>query len=167
VQMMSEIQRLEDISVSMESVDVSSFLEQLKNTAEVLTESSEVKINFENEVLDKEICMDSAIISRVLGNLITNAVRYATSRIFIRCRYFDEQFTVTAADDGKVFTDEDLKQAAKPYYRNQLSSGESHFGLGLYICKILCEKHKGSLQIENGENGGASVTVSFLCNIKC
>lgn len=163
VHMMSEVQRLEDISVSMENVDISSFLEQIKNTAEVLAGSHELKINFINEIPKQEIYMDSAIVSRVLENLIANAVRYAENRISICSEYSNGKLTVRVSDDGKGFTDEDLKQAVKPYYRNQSDSGEFHFGLGLYICRILCEKHKGCLLIENGESGGARVTASFLC----
>ncbi|MDV3427833.1 MAG: HAMP domain-containing histidine kinase [Bacillota bacterium] len=163
VQMMSEVQRLEDISVSMENVDISFFLEQIKNTVEVLAGSHELKINFINEIPKQEICMDSAIVSRVLENLIANAVRYAENRISICSEYSNGKLTVRVSDDGKGFTDEDLKQAVKPYYRNQSDSGEFHFGLGLYICRILCEKHKGCILIENDESGGASVTASFLC----
>ena len=33
-----------------------------------------------------------------------------------------------------------------------------HFGIGLGVCKLLCEKHGGFLEIKNNETGGACVT---------
>lgn len=36
-----------------------------------------------------------------------------------------------------------------------------HFGLGLFICTTLCEKHGGSLTMENAPDGGARITATF------
>lgn len=33
-----------------------------------------------------------------------------------------------------------------------------HLGLGLNICKILCERHGGTIKISNNHKGGACVT---------
>ena len=73
--------------------------------------------------------------------------------------------SLTVGDDGPGFPPAALKRAAEPYYRADKSlspQGELHFGLGLYICRSLCEKHGGSLQIENSPAGGAKVTARFL-----
>ena len=39
-------------------------------------------------------------------------------------------------DDGKGFDDTSLQKAARPYY-TQESNRSEHFGLGLYLCKLL------------------------------
>ena len=73
--------------------------------------------------------------------------------------------SLTVGDDGPGFPPAALKRAAEPYYRADKSlspQGELHFGLGLYICRSLCEKHGGSLQIENSPAGGAKVTARFF-----
>ncbi|EKC81717.1 Signal transduction histidine kinase, partial [human gut metagenome] len=46
-----------------------------------------------------------------------------------------------------------------PYFTEEENHSE-HFGLGLYICKILCEHHGGYLKIENCSIG-AKVTAFF------
>ena len=48
-------------------------------------------------------------------------------------------------DDGAGFVPEALEQALKPFYTSGLS-GTSHFGLGLNICKILCENMAAALR---------------------
>lgn len=41
--------------------------------------------------------------------------------------------------------------------RSQDTTSE-HLGLGLNICKILCERHGGTIKISNNHKGGACVT---------
>ncbi len=160
-QMMSEVQRLEDINISIEKVDVSTFLKQLKNIAQVLSENSLLKNEFICGITEQEIFIDPSIILQVYENLLSNAVQYTQSKIQIQCSYEESRFSIIVSDDGKGFTSEDLKQADKPYYRGHPNTEDSHFGLGLTICKILCEKHNGYLLIENSSYGGARVTASF------
>ena len=37
------------------------------------------------------------------------------------------------------------------------NAGTEHYGMGLYICKMLCEKQGGFLQVYNPPGGGACV----------
>lgn len=163
VQTMGEVQRLEDIKASPELVLTASFIEQFQNSACFLIQGSRRILEFHNEVSDCEVLLDLSIVHRVLENILSNAVQYANNIVAVRCRYEHEMLSITVEDDGLGFTAEDLKQAPKPYYRNKGSSDGKHFGLGLYICKDLCEKHGGQLKLQNGEKGGARVTASFLC----
>ena len=68
--------------------------------------------------------------------------------------------TVRVYDDGKGFPPEALKKAFRPYYHGTSSDAE-HYGMGLYICKVLCEKQNGFLQIYNLPNGGACAEVQI------
>ena len=52
-----------------------------------------------------------------------------------------------------------LQKATSPYYTEESNHSE-HFGLGLYICKRLCEHHNGYLKIENTASG-AKVSAYF------
>ena len=45
------------------------------------------------------------------------------------------------------------------FYGNE--KGNDHFGIGLGVCKLLCEKHGGFLQIGNNKSGGAYVTAAI------
>ncbi len=165
VRSMSEVQKLEDVAVELQDMETDIFFEQLQRTAELLVKNAEIKLNFVNEVQEPVMRLDISIVMRVYENLIANAVRYAKGKLSVRYQCSEGKLCMIVSDDGKGFTDEDLKQVTKPYYRNKADTGELHFGLGLYICKILCEKHGGNINIENDKNGGAKVTASF-CTIQ-
>ena len=98
--------------------------------------------------------------SQVYENLLSNGMRYAVSLLTVHCRLKDGALTISVQDDGPGFSHEGLQNACKPFYTGDSRTG-SHFGLGLNICNILCEKLGGSLQVRNGEKSGACITASF------
>ena len=51
-----------------------------------------------------------------------------------------------------------LERAMEPFYR-EVSGGR--MGMGLHICKLLCERHGGDLSICNNAKGGGLVCASF------
>ncbi len=163
--LMSEVQKLEDITAELQEIETGILFEQLQMTSEMLVKNSGIELVFINDVKETILHLDESIVTRVYENLIENAKRYAKSRITIWYSYSEGKFCIIVSDDGNGFSDEDLEQVTKPYYRDKTGAGELHFGLGLYICKVLCEKHGGNISAANDKDGGAKVTASF-CGIK-
>lgn len=88
-----------------------------------------------------------------------NALRYAKDQIIIHAYSQNNLFIISVQDDGIGFSEKDLKQATDIFYGKE--KGHEHFGIGLSVCKLLCEKHGGFLQIENNKVSGACVTAAF------
>ena len=107
------------------------------------------------------ICIDKEIVIQVFENLISNAIRYAKTNIDLIFESFNNIFSISVSDDGPGFSQDDLEKAANPYYRGKNTSDDIHFGLGLNICKILCEIHHGTLIFKNNENNGGYVKATF------
>ncbi len=70
-------------------------------------------------------------------------------------------------DDGEGFSEKALREADTVYFRErkEAEDDEGHFGIGLSITKMLCEKHGGELKLLNSVEGGAVVAVSFFISI--
>ncbi len=123
------------------------------------------KIALRVELDEQELWMDREAFTQIYENLLSNAARYAKESIRIRL-YREQDFLVLeVADDGPGFTPRDLQNAFAPYYKGERSKPESssHFGLGLYICSLLAGKLGGGLQLANGREAGAVVTVKITC----
>lgn len=163
VQLMSEIQRLEDSSIYTTNVNIDHFIQQLNSIAEVLVEGRHLKMTFENHIAQTELHFDADTVIRIFENMLSNAVRYADKTISIGLESMNGMLCITVSDDGDGFSDEDLEQATKPFYKRKAINGSGGLGLGLHICKILSEKHGGGLKIANNETCGARVTVMFQC----
>jgi two-component system, sensor histidine kinase RegB len=88
-----------------------------------------------------------------LGNLIENAVDFATSRIEIAVRWSEQEVAVTISDDGPGFPPEILSRIGEPYVTSRRratgDSEESGLGLGFFIAKTLLERSGATLAFLN------------------
>lgn len=62
---------------------------------------------------------------------------------------------LAVADDGPGFADAALARATEPFWGGESKGRGSHLGLGLYVSRLLAEKHGGGLEVANGPGGGA------------
>ena len=158
VQTMGELQRLEDIEIVRQSVPMNGVCRQFREIGETVCNG---KALFCEVMEDKHIDLniDMAIVLRVYDNLLANAVRFAKKKIKVSAESRDGYLYLTVSDDGSGFAGKDLENATKPFYKTVRETDNEHFGMGLNICKILCEKHGGYIRLSN--RNGAVVTVAF------
>ena len=155
---MSSLQRLEDIPIRRTAVPFAEMAAGLKDTAEILLGE---KCVFSAEAADKPLLLDMETASLVYENLLSNARRFARSRVEIRIFLSGNLLLFSVSDDGPGFSSEALKRATEPFFRGEKASGGLHMGLGLNICKILCRRHGGDITVANRAQGGAEVTAGF------
>lgn len=158
---MNTVQKLDDVAIRKEEVPTEEFFSHLRETADFLCKSQDLSCKFESSITTATIFIDPSAVTQVFENLLSNAIRFAVSNIHIVCSADDNTFFISVTDDGKGFSEKERLIAAKPYYSGQAEKGQFHFGLGLHICRILCEKHGGSLRLENTTQHGAKVTAVF------
>ncbi len=159
VDSMSRLRRLEDMEPEYEEVFLPAFLSSLEESARILCVQNGKKLYLNNGASDGRLSIDRAFISQVCNNLMANAVRYARDAVTLSFSLQDRGLLLTVADDGKGFDPDSVQEAVKPYF-TQESDRSEHFGLGLYISKLLCGRHGGCLKIENTADG-AKVSAFF------
>ena len=92
---------------------------------------------------------------QLFGNLISNALRYAQSRILLTCRREDDAVFVSVADDGPGVAPEDLPHVFERFYKG---AGGRH-GIGLSIAQSVTEAYHGGISVKNCD--GAVFEVRF------
>ncbi|EGT3636600.1 HAMP domain-containing histidine kinase [Clostridioides difficile] len=162
VENMSNAQRLEDLVVSKSMSNINKFIENLDENISIIAKQEGKSFTLKNQINNINLFFDENIILRVVENIISNAFRYARNNISILIYLEQELLTFVIEDDGIGFSKESLKLALRPFYRDKtLNDSNAHFGMGLYISKILCEKHGGSIFIENNSTNSAKITAKF------
>ena len=159
VDSMRHLRRLEDAQPKSDKSNLSRYVAAIADSAKILCKQNGKILSIQNNISDSPICLDYTFISQVNNNLISNALRYAKSKVHITYANNNDGFYLSVSDDGRGFSKDILRKATSPYFTEEENHTE-HFGLGLYICKILCEHHNGYLKIENCSNG-AKVTAFF------
>lgn len=158
VNTMNELQRLEDVEIKKESVAIKDIEKQMRITGTTVCTKKEFVFR-QNIPNTQNVTIDISVVMQVYENLLSNALRYADTKIEVHIDKQDSLFVLAIADDGGGFTSKDLSNAMKPFYKAENETNNEHFGMGLNICKILCEKHGGYLKISN--NNGAKVVAAF------
>ena len=70
------------------------------------------------------------------------------------------ELKIRVKDDGEGFQ-KDKEELTKAFSQQNIKDSLKHTGLGMYISRLYCEKHGGSLLLENDQAGGAVVTAIF------
>ena len=159
VSSMNQLQHLEDIPISAKPLNTDELIKTLKHTASIIC--AEKKLSFSNEVKTNTVSVDLEIVMQVFENLLSNAMRYANTSIDVVCKSRSKYFIIVVSDDGSGFNPESIKIATDPFYTTEKKSEGQHFGLGLNISKILCQRHGGDISLKNLKTGGACVKVTF------
>lgn len=166
VDSMGSLRRLEDLKPQREKISMKELASVLYDSAFMECRAHGKMLFFKNHTQSKELIADRDSILQVANNLAANAVRYAESAVTCCMEETEEGLLLKVTDDGKGFSEEGLRQAMNPYFTEE-KGNEKHFGIGLYLCRILCGHHGGWLKIENlfQENvpSGAQITAFFRC----
>jgi two-component system, OmpR family, lantibiotic biosynthesis sensor histidine kinase NisK/SpaK len=117
-----------------------------------------------NLAADSSVMLDLHRIEQILDNLFENATRYtpANGQICLSCTRDPHTLVFVLRDSGSGIALEDLPHVWEKFYRGQTSpDGKSSktTGLGLYTCKLLVERHGGTIALRNHPAGGCEVTV--------
>jgi len=106
------------------------------------------------------------MMSRVLSNLIENAVRYTPKggAVNVSVTKGENGVHVSVADTGQGISTEDLPQIFDRFFRAEKSRSKGGTGLGLAIAQKIVEAHgrkiNVSSQLNKGTTFGFDVAVS-------
>ena len=106
--------------------------------------------------------IDKDKISKIIINILGNALKYAKTRIELRLEYFDNYFNIRIDDDGPGISDLEKEKVFEAFYQsNEETPGT---GIGLAFSKLLTESHKGTLSLNDNDWGGSSFVLSLPVN---
>ena len=106
---------------------------------------------------------DSAAISRLIRNLLDNAVRHATSRVDVCVGSRDREAVIEISDDGPGIGPEDRTRVFERFVRldSDRSRSSGGAGLGLAIVAEVVAAHGGTVTIEDRSGRGTTMLVSL------
>ncbi len=101
---------------------------------------------------------DSAIVERILENLLGNALRFTTDggSIKIQVIKLKERVRIAVIDDGPGIPPEHQKSIFEKFGQIQGGLSGAGFGLGLAFCKLAVEAHQGEIGVESEPGQGCT-----------
>jgi len=133
----------------------------------VQAEARQIELRTQIEPDLPEIEADVERMAQVMGNLVSNALRFTdpNGRILLTAGLQEGMAVITVADDGAGIAQEDLPFIFERSFRGDKArqqsggqqSGES--GLGLAIARSLIELQGGQIQVESTLGQGTTFTI--------
>jgi signal transduction histidine kinase len=106
---------------------------------------------------------DRAAVSRMIRNLVDNAVRHAKSRVDIHVGSRDSNVILTVSDDGPGIAPADRARVFERFVRLDSDRARSGggTGLGLAIVAEVAAAHGGTVTIDDRSGGGTTLIVTL------
>ncbi len=119
-------------------------------------------------VIDPDLTVhdDANVVSLVLRNLISNAVKfsYPNGEVRIKASQDVDCVWVSVEDDGMGISEKKLKKIFNFLTSSSSGSGgETGTGIGLFVSKQLLDKTGGEITIESAKGEGTTVRFSVRC----
>ncbi|MEO6207758.1 MAG: ATP-binding protein, partial [Candidatus Limnocylindrales bacterium] len=111
---------------------------------------------------DLLVAVDATEVSRVLANVLDNALRYGEGAIDVVTSERDGIAAVEVTDEGPGIAAADLDHIFEPFFRVRSDAGApGGSGLGLAIARALVERQGGRLTVRSRPGDGSVFRLEF------
>jgi len=136
--------------LKFESVDITNLLNETLARFEptIVQKKKELLQNIPDRSIIAAI--DREAITKVLSNLLNNALKYARRTIVVELSNDETTFTVRVVSDGEKISPELANRIFEPFYQiDKKRESRQGVGIGLPLARSLTMLHKGSLYLDS------------------
>jgi signal transduction histidine kinase len=130
-------------------------IQQVLNYFEPALSSLNVRIETDLNAIE-QIELDSDFLEQMLGNLISNVEKYASTgeSLTVRSQLNGDTLVIDIIDDGPGIPVHEHARVFEPFVRiSQDISSAAGTGIGLSICRKLAREHGGNVRIATSKSG--------------
>lgn len=145
-------QLLDFQKIEKENLQLELSVENIPELLEDIVERFSNAIAYQNKkyqlrITDRDIyaMVNKESLTKIISNLVTNAMKYSNSRIDILLQKDGDEFSLTVSNDGPVVPMDKREEIFSQFYRYTNTNGQSGTGIGLYLSKSLAELQSGKL----------------------
>lgn len=134
--------------VELTSIDIIPFLSEfiLENETVIRQENLTPVMDFPEKSVS--VKANAALLSRVLGNLLGNIVKYARDEFYLSVQDNGNESIIRIGNSVENREAIDIDHIFDRTYRADKARSDGSAGLGLYIAKLLMQKQNGSITAE-------------------
>lgn len=142
----------EQLLLQKETIDITDLIKRIVSKYQIL--SKEKTLIFSTNLAPIYAKLDPFHFENVISNLIDNAIKYGGENIEININAILNSVEINVADDGNGIENNQKEKIFDKFYR--VPKGNTHdvkgFGIGLYYCKKIINKHNGFINLSLEKN---------------
>ncbi len=144
-----------DTRLKLSTIDLPNLIKNAISKTGIITDMENISVAFTPPKEVPAIAADEEKLSRVMSNLLNNAIKYtpAGGQVTVTIESQNGQVQVSINDTGPGILPKDRERIFERFA--QLSGDQPRvtgFGLGLAFCRLAIETHGGKIWVEDGEN---------------
>ncbi len=141
------------INFKPESLEISKLVQDNLKLIETMSFAKQIKI--ETEIENQNLLLDKAMMSTVIRNILSNAIRFspAESEIKISGKIETDSYLLSIKDQAGGIPEDILKKLKLNDEQLVTGQGKDSVGLGLQLIKLFVKKNQGKLEINATKNG--------------
>jgi signal transduction histidine kinase len=162
-QKLMDLARLNHMGIIPQAIDLREILAYVESSLEQIIKEKRVDVKRDLQVTLMEA--DRDLIESLVLNVMENALRALPDRgkIEVKAHREENGFMLSIADNGTGISQEDISKVFEPFYRGDKSRSRAYggVGLGLALCKQICDLHHARMEIFSKPNIGTTITIKF------
>lgn len=155
----------EDYDLPKELVEINSFIQETIQNNSLQAKNKRINIEFESGKPDLFVMLNEAKFTRVLNNLISNAIKFSfhNQSIKIKTTLHHSKVLISIADNG-IGIPEKLHKTIFDKFTTAGrigTAGERSIGLGMSIVRQIVELHDGRIWFKSTEGKGTTFFIEL------
>lgn len=150
-----------EIELQKEKIDAEDFLFSIIEDFKIGYPKITIETNFQTQ--RTVLVLDKFHLTTAILNVLENAVKYGSSKIFVKTKNNDGQFSISIEDNGIGISKNKQALLFEKFYR--VEQGNLHntkgLGLGLYYVNQIIKAHQGTVAVISDLGKGAVFTFMF------
>jgi two-component system sensor kinase FixL len=123
--------------------------------------NEEAVVNYEHESHNTNIISDQLMIRNIMGNLVSNAIKFSNGKaVQINSSFDDEKLILRVKDNGIGIPKIDQPHIFRRFFRASNANGTKGNGIGLCMVKKYLEKLDGHIQLNSEVDNGTEIILS-------
>lgn len=159
-----QLVRADSKPLSLSEYDLAALVEDCVADVEPQARAKQITIDFIPPSLDTAVEVDRTLLSRAIGNLLGNAIKYAPQggRISVTCGISDSEVQCSISDNGPGIDKQDLPLLFKRFGRGKnVDHKASGAGLGLAFVDVVAKRHGGKATAQSTPGQGATFSITL------
>lgn len=146
------------LTMKFESVDITELLKGIVERFEVTFNLNRKELQLKSTEEQIWAAVDKEAITKIVSNLLNNALKYANQNILVELEKDEDTFTIRVTSDGNKIPAEASQYIFEPFYQmDKTEKRRNGVGIGLSLARSLASLHKGTIYLDTGKENNVFV----------
>ena len=159
-----ELSKLESGNVKLNNtrVDINELIKKELKKLSVRIQDKNINVK-ESYAKDAIITIDEKQVTRVIENILTNAIKFCKNEMEIKIRTYikDDYLVYEVYNSGSNIAEKEIENIFNSYYKDKSGRNKDGTGLGLTIVRAIVDLYNGKCEVVNTKKG-----VKFIIYLK-